>query len=297
MLLVFSLAILVDLTFKEFPVSVHPVVLMGQVATAYTRRLTLTGTPRDWLPATGLILILLGLFVLPVAIIQSFWLLDALILSTTFSYGYFVGVLRKLQVAFTSAPLSEVRRQVGELVSRNTERLDRDDLLVAAVETAIENTTDSFVAPLFWYLIGGTPAAMTYRIFNTLDAMYGYKDRYLHYGRIAARIDDFLNFVPARLVAVGFWLLAPLRGDVRSYGWRIFRRDRHNTPSPNGGQTMAMIAGLLQIQLSKRDCYTLGDATQSIGTQHLEGSLWYVRASALLWFSVFGALSFALAGW
>jgi adenosylcobinamide-phosphate synthase len=132
------------------------------------------------------------------------------------------------------------------------------------VESVAENASDSFVAPLFYYAVLGLPGAVAYRAVNTLDAMIGYHGRYEYLGKASARLDDALNFIPARLTAALLLAAGALcGGDVRS-GWRVLGRDGNATESPNAGRPMATMAGLLRVQLEKLGHYCLGDATEPL---------------------------------
>ena len=157
--------------------------------------------------------------------------------------------------------LVEARRLVGyHLVSRPTSDLDRGQVASAAIESAGENLTDAFVAPLVCYLALGLPAAYVYRTVNTADAMIGYREGALEYfGKASARLDDVLNLVPARLSALAIVVLAGLVGaDVRG-AWQIMWRDHGRTASPNAGWTMSAMAGALGIVLEKPGAYRLGE--------------------------------------
>src|SRR5207302_5219298 len=137
------------------------------------------------------------------------------------------------------------RAALRALGGRDASQLDGEALVAGAIQSLAENASDSFVAPLFYYLLAGVPGAVAYRAVNTLDAMIGYRGKYEALGKAAARLDDLANLVPARLTA-GLLLLAGWLGgrDVAA-GWRVLRRDGAKTPSPNGGRPMAVMAGLL----------------------------------------------------
>ena len=173
-----------------------------------------------------------------------------------------IGV-RCMQVAraLRARDLVEARRLVGyHLVSRPTSDLDDGRVASAAIESAGENLTDAFVAPLMFYLAFGLAGAYVYRTINTADAMIGYRDEELEYfGKAAARLDDILNLIPARLAALAIAACAGLvRGDARG-AWRIMLRDRGRTASPNAGWTMSAMAGALDIVLEKPGTYRLGE--------------------------------------
>jgi adenosylcobinamide-phosphate synthase len=154
--------------------------------------------------------------------------------------------------------LPEARKALSCIVGRDTENLGEDAVIRAAVETVAENTTDGVVAPLFFLFLGGPAAAMAYKAVNTMDSMIGYKnERYLHFGRAAARLDDVLNFIPARIAALLWIIAAGLCREDRKGAWRIWRRDRFKHESPNSAQTESACAGSLQVALAG-DAYYFG---------------------------------------
>ena len=141
------------------------------------------------------------------------------------------------------------------------------------METVAENFSDGVAAPLFYMLLGGAPLAMVYKSINTMDSMVGYKnDRYLYFGRAAARLDDAANFLPARLAALLWIASAFLTGHSGKNAWRIWRRDRRNHASPNSAQTESACAGALGVQLAGPASYfgqvhqkpTIGDPLRPV---------------------------------
>ena len=148
------------------------------------------------------------------------------------------------------------RHAVSMIVGRDTDRLDETGVAKAAVETVAENASDGVIAPLIFLAIGGAPLGMLYKAANTMDSMVGYKnDRYLYFGRCAARLDDVLNFIPARLAGALMCLAAPFAGLDEKNAWRIFLRDRKNHKSPNSAHTEAAAAGALHVQLAGSNYY------------------------------------------
>ncbi len=165
------------------------------------------------------------------------------------------------------------RHAVSMIVGRDTDRLDETGVAKAAVETVAENASDGVIAPLIFLAIGGAPLGMLYKAANTMDSMVGYKnDRYLYFGRCAARLDDVLNFIPARLAGALMCLAAPFAGLDEKDAWRIFLRDRKNHKSPNSAHTEAAAAGALHVQLAGSNYYfgklvekpTIGDDLQPV---------------------------------
>lgn len=148
--------------------------------------------------------------------------------------------------------LAGARRAVSMIVGRDTAVLDEAGVTRAAVETVAENTSDGVLAPLFWMLIGGVPLGMAYKAVNTLDSMVGYRnDRYLYFGRISARLDDLLNWIPARISGLLMCLSACMLPGFRGKNaFRIFFRDRKKHASPNSAHTEAACAGALGVQLA-----------------------------------------------
>lgn len=151
------------------------------------------------------------------------------------------------------------RQALQSLVSRDRSQLTAEQMAAAAIESLGENLSDSVVAPLFYYALGGLPGAALYRLCNTFDSMVGYHGRYEYIGKAAARLDDLLNLFPARLTALLIILFAPLFGGTRRKAWAVWRRDARKTASPNAGHPMAALAGALDVQLEKVGHYTLGD--------------------------------------
>lgn len=169
--------------------------------------------------------------------------------------------------------LPAARKAVSRIVGRDTQDLTWEGVTKAAVETVAENASDGVIAPLLYMLLGGAPLALTYKAINTMDSMVGYKnERYLFFGRAAAKLDDAANFLPSRIAALLWVAAAALTGNDAGSAWRIWRRDRHNHASPNSAQTESACAGALNVQLAGPAYYfgeyypkpTIGDAVRPI---------------------------------
>lgn len=182
--------------------------------------------------------------------------------------------------------LPEARQRVSWLVGRDTEQLDEGEVTRAAVESVAENTVDGCTAPLLFACLGGPLGALAYKAISTLDSTFGYKnERYLQFGWASARLDDLANLLPARLTAL---LVIPAALLLRLHpgnALRIFRRDRHNHPSPNGGQIEAAVAGALGVRLGGVNSYFgqpstrpfMGDPLQPLQARHI------LQAVQLMW--------------
>lgn len=152
--------------------------------------------------------------------------------------------------------LPAARYAVSMIVGRDTERLDMTGVTKAAVETVAENTSDGVAAPLFYMALGGPVLGWVYKAVNTMDSMVGYKnEKYYYFGFAAAKLDDLVNFIPARLSAFVMIAAAFLTGLDGKNAWKIFWRDRFNHKSPNSAQTEAVCAGALRVQLAGNAYY------------------------------------------
>ncbi|EKX99182.1 adenosylcobinamide-phosphate synthase CbiB [Selenomonas sp. oral taxon 138] len=196
--------------------------------------------------------------------------------------------------------IAAAREHVGYIVGRDTAELDEADAARAAIETVAENTVDGVIAPLFFFALGGAPLAVLYRAANTMDSMLGYKnDRYLYFGRMAARVDDVLNFVPARMTGILFVMAAFLLGYDGRNALNILVRDAAGHPSPNGGHAEAPVAGALHIRLGGINYYFgerhfrayMGDAHMEITAKHILGAIRLMYTVTVLYLLLYYLLS------
>ncbi len=162
----------------------------------------------------------------------------------------------KVYAALKDGDILAARKLIGMLVGRDTENLADEEIIRATVETVAENTSDGVVAPMFWALIGGPVGGMLYKAVNTMDSMVGYKnEKYIMFGRFSAKLDDAVNYIPARLSALAMIPAAVIGGFDAANAYRIWKRDRRNHSSPNSAQTEAACAGALHIQLGGKASY------------------------------------------
>lgn len=199
--------------------------------------------------------------------------------------------------------LPAARRAVSMIVGRDTQNLDEAGVTKAAVETVAENTSDGAVAPMLFLLIGGAPLGFAYKAVNTMDSMIGYKDeKYLYIGRVAAKADDVVNYIPARISALLMIGAAFLTGLDGKQAWKIFRRDRYNHASPNSAQTEAVCAGALQIQLAGDAYYFgklykkkyIGDPLKGVTPEDIPRAVRLLYGTAWLTMLVFGGMKLLL---
>ncbi|MFN4361151.1 MAG: adenosylcobinamide-phosphate synthase CbiB [Hylemonella sp.] len=268
------LALVVDRWFGEPPVRWHPVVWMGHYLGWMGRRIappaTQTGQGADitrfvcgalaWsLGAVGVGLV--AFLVQQTLLSWHAWaaaVLLGLLLKPLLAWRMLRDEVQAVEAALQTS-LESGRSQLARLVSRDVSQLDASQVRESAIESLAENLNDSLVAPLFWFALLGLPGAALYRYANTADAMWGYRGLregrdWTWAGKWAARADDVLSWLPARLTAL---LLALVRGGL---SWRVLRAHAPRTPSPNSGWPMAAMALALDVRLSKPGVYVLHEA-------------------------------------
>ena len=264
---VLGLAVALDLALGEPPGRAHPVAWIGAAIGAARARCAGRPPRTLRLAGAGITVAVVGGSALAAALVEQAalraptWLatiLCAIALDLAFSIRMLLGSARAVGRSLEHGDLARARDRVAWLVSRPTDDLDAEHVASAAVETTSENLTDSVVAPLLAFALLGLPGAWAYRAANTADAMLGYRRGELeHLGKVAARLDDLLNWIPARLTGLAVVLGAPAGGSLAS-SWTAMVRDRGRTPSPNGGWTMAAMAGAIGRTLEKPGAHRLG---------------------------------------
>lgn len=207
----------------------------------------------------------------------------------------------KVYNSLRSRDILRARMNLSAIVGRETKDLNKNEIIKATVETVAENTSDGIIAPLFYLIIGGVPLAFAYKAINTLDSMIGYKtEEYLYFGRASARMDDMLNYIPARLTG----LLIVIASFFNRMDWimsyKIMIRDGKKHDSPNSGIPEAAMAGSLGIQLGGNRVYSgeekiihlIGENKNGTGDSHIKealiitytvSSLMIIMGAAVLW--------------
>lgn len=211
---------------------------------------------------------------------------------------------QKVVKALETDGLEAGRKQVSMLVGRDTDELSEEQVLKATVETVAENASDGVIAPMLFMLLFGAVGGFFYKAINTMDSMVGYKnDRYLYFGRAAAKLDDAANFIPARLSALAMIAAAPaFRLDGRN-AFRIWKRDRRKHASPNSAQTESVAAGALHIELAGPASYfgkrvekpTLGDGDRPIERADVRRTSGLMYGASILVLLLFEAILLPLA--
>ena len=295
------IALLVDRLFGEPPIWAHPVVGIGKFLNLFGARLkrlsaapAFVGGALVWCLGALLIGALAALIENRLIVEMQPWVSTGRQLACALLIGLLLKPLLswrmlRVEVAAVDAALDlsleAGRTQLSRLVSRDTSNLDAAAVREAAIETLAENLNDSVIAPLFWFAIAGLPGAAIYRFANTADAMWGYRGEWEWAGKWAARADDLLSWIPARITALVMIGLQP------RLLWPLLREARR-TPSPNSGWPMAAMALRLDLRLAKPGVYSLNDGGAVPTSAHMKAA--ERLASVTLWIS---ALLLALAAW
>ena len=215
----------------------------------------------------------------------------------------------KVYDSLKNGTLDEARYAVSMIVGRDTKELTETGVTKAAVETVAENTSDGILAPMLFMVIGGPVLGFFYKAVNTMDSMVGYKnEKYLYFGRAAAKFDDILNYIPARISAWMMIFSCLFSGLDAKEAYRIYKRDRYNHASPNSAQTEAVMAGALHIQLAGDAWYfgklykkkTIGDAVRAVEYEDIRRANRLLYVTSFFTILLFGALRLLLimtVGW
>lgn len=290
------LALALDHLFGE-PRCMHPVVGFGRLVTAVEKRLNIS--PEN--PLRGLTTGILAVLLLTAPLLGlAVWVslaLDGLLLMLAQTVALWLAISlrglaehgRAVAEPLHEGDLERARDQVSRIVSRQASALDEQGVAAAATESMLENGADAVFASLFWFLVAGIPGVVMHRMVNTLDAMWGYRNpRFLYFGRAAARLDDLMGWLPARLTAHTYALL----GD-RKLAWWCWRNQAPQWDSPNAGPVMAAGAGALNVRLGGPSPYPRGikqrpilGGTRDASPASIESAIRLVRHGVWLWLGI-----------
>jgi adenosylcobinamide-phosphate synthase len=291
--------VLLDRLFGEVP-RWHPLVGFGRIATAIEHGMNRVPAAVAWSRVVGLVawavavlpFVLLAGWLVVIARDVSPWpvaALDAIALYFAIGARSLHDHIAPIALALRDADLPRARALASRIVSRDLTQATDEPIARAAVESALENGSDAVFAPLFWLVVAGAPGVVLYRLANTLDAMWGYRNaRFTGFGWAAARIDDVLNWMPARLTAISYALLGHTADALRCW-----RTQAPQWSSPNAGPVMAAGAGSLRVQLGGAARYEgVDEARPSLGTGEMAAAADIARAltlvsrTLLLWLGV-----------
>ena len=300
----FFLGFLLDLLLGDPYFLPHPVRLIGRLIAGLEKSLrrkkeTGNGTREFWQGAELVTIVLLSVAVVVSTLLLAAYRLHPYVgMAVECLMTYQILAVKCLKVesmkvyqCLREGNLEQARYAVSMIVGRDTAFLGEEGVAKAAIETVAENTSDGVVAPMLYLMIGGPVLGFVYKAVNTMDSMIGYKnEEYLYFGRAAAKLDDMVNFIPARISA---WLMiaaCSLAGsDFSAKGaWRIYQRDRRKHASPNSAQTESVCAGALGIRLAGDASYFgemvrkpyIGDALREVSYEDIKrvNCLLYITA-------------------
>lgn len=289
----FVISLIIDVVFGEIPGKFHPVVIIGSIINFFKNIFIKIKNKSSGFMLVISTFIVVYVILRLICIILSLndillIIIFSILLSTTYSVKMLLSTAADVKNDLNES-IEKARKSVSYLVSRDTEELSEGFIVSAVIESLSENITDSYVAPIFYYFIIGLIILynpfnnkifilllipMAYRMFNTLDAMVGYKnDELIHIGYIPAKIDDILNFIPSRIAGLFVVISAYLLKLDGKNSFKVMMMDANNCPSPNSGYTMASTAGALNIQLIKKDTYILGDNNKNINKDDISNAV------------------------
>jgi adenosylcobinamide-phosphate synthase len=302
--LILLLAVALDLLAGEPPNRWHPVAWLGTLAARLERRAPSGGRLRRLAYGAGLTAALVGGSACAGAAIEralrrqprpTQLLVLAVALKSSFSARGLPDAATLVAAHLATGNLPAARASLGALVSRPTDLLEADQVASAAIESVAENLSDSVVAPMLAYLVAGLPGAFGYRAVNTLDAMIGYHGAYEDLGKVAARLDDLANLLPARLSALLLLAAATLGFGEPRAACQVLWRDHSATESPNAGWPMSAAAGALQVRLAKLGHYQLGAELPPPTACDVERSVRLYYASAAIGLALMTATALVIA--
>ena len=306
-MIVAVVAFLIDALIGDPRSRLHPVVLIGNLISVLEKLLRRDlDSPTNKIIKGGILVsvvvavaLLVGLGVeallqdVPSLAAQIF--IQALVLSFMISPRSLSDAGREIYYLLEREDLTRARQKVGWIVGRDTQNLNEAEVTRATVETVAENTVDGIISPLFYFAIGGLPLAIAYRAINTMDSMLGYKnDKYLYFGRVAARLDDVANFIPARLTGLLFICAAVVLSLDYKNALKMMRRDARKHPSPNGGWAEATVAGALRIRLGGMNYYFgkphfrayMGEPEENLEAVHILGAIRMMYTATILFLMI-----------
>lgn len=296
------LGYILDLIFGDPYVMPHPVVYIGKAITNLEKLFRKLFKSEKALKYSGFLftfIIVAGTYVLYYYILKWSFnvspifasVLEAFIIYQIFATRCLANEGNKLYRTLKDDDMELSRKWISYLVSRDTDAMNKEEIVKATIETISENIIDGIISPVFFIIIGGAPLGMAYKAANTLDSMVGYKnEKYYNFGYASAKFDDVLNYIPARLSSVLVVVSSLLLGLDYKSSFKILIRDRNNHSSPNSAYSEAATAGALNIQLGGKASYfghiemkpTMGDYIETPVPKHIKDTIRIMYVSSIL---------------
>lgn len=317
-LIALLIGFVLDLIFGDPYFLWHPIRLIGNLI-AFAEKIL-----RRIFPATTRGELIAGIFLVIIVVALSTGI-PVLLLGLLYHWNPYVGVIvesimcyqllatkslkdesMKVYEALSKGDIEEGRQAVSMIVGRDTANLSEAEIVKATVETVAENTSDGSMAPILFMLIAGASGGFFYKAVNTMDSMVGYRDeKYVYFGKFAARFDDVLNYIPARVSAY-LMIISTIFSKLNTKNaWKIYKRDRYNHTSPNSAHTESVVAGALEVQLAGDAYYfgklyskkTIGDDTRFVACEDIKRVNLLLYQTACLGILLFGVIKIAFLFW
>ena len=298
------IAYVLDLIFGDPQNVVHPVQVIGKIISAGEKVLLrkkykfLAGAVLN-IFTVSITYTLMYLISKSVKISVFFMIIEIYLMYTIFSINSLAREGNRVYRILKEGDIEKARKDLSYLVSRDTEMMDEKMIIRSTMETISENTVDGIVAPMFYMFLGGMPLAMAYKAINTLDSMVGYKnEKYMDFGKFSAKVDDAVNFIPARITGILIVLASMILGYDYKNSLKIFIRDRKNHSSPNSAHSEASVAGALGVQFGGKVSYfgkeinkpTIGDKTKDFELEDIRKNIRIMYVTSFLSLVIFSLI-------
>lgn len=293
-----ALAYILDLLFGDPPRFPHPVILFGNMIRFFDKRwnkgrfLKLKGTAMVAILIIVILSVTLILMLFTYSLNPYFGLIiEAVLIWTTIAQKGLHQAASEVEHPLKNKKIINAREKLSYIVGRDTDNLSEKEIVRGTVETVAENTTDAITAPMFWAAIGGAPLAIVYRLINTCDSMVGYKnEKYAQFGWASARLDDIVNYIPARITGFIMIISSPSKEIPMKKAWSVLQRDASKHPSPNSGWGEAAVAAILGVRLGGINYYEgepsyrteMGDAIYDLDTGHISKTVTIMKRTSFV---------------
>lgn len=279
--LILIIALIID-AIGEYPNKIHPVVWVGKIIDFFDKRRKKRSGKVEFIEGLLLLIFVSFIFILAITYILRISskyeiisiIVQAFLLKASFSIGSLIRHVKRCE----TGNIENLKKNVSMIVSRDVKNLSKEQLYSAAIESGAENIVDSIVSPIFYFMLFGVPGAFFFRIVNTFDAMIGYRnERYEYFGKFAARMDDVMNFIPARITGFILLLFSPKRV------WNNLKKYRKI--KINGMYTIASMSAILNVTLEKPRYYRI-EGERDCNISDVKRSINYILYVSIIWIAI-----------